>query len=112
MLTLMSFGSFAQTCETLDKLAQNKGIQFGTKYSFVAKGEKGSRVYFHSAPSDQCKINQLFIIPKDSVIAYQEFKNESKTWLYVMYISKDGTDTEGWMRENDLKISGSMSPLQ
>lgn len=112
VLSLVSFGTFAQSCESLDKYAQNKGIQYGTKYSFIAKGSKGNRVYFHSAPANECKIKNLFIIPNDSVVAYQEYKNQNKTWLYVMFIAKDGTDTEGWIQENNLKVSGSVSPIQ
>lgn len=113
LLATLSFGSLAQpSCQDLDKIAQDNGDQYGTKYSFTAQGPKGSRIYFHSAPSSNCKIKQLFIIPKDSVVAYQEFKNENQTWLYVMYIAKDGTDTEGWMLKKDLKVSGSIDPVQ
>ncbi|EHU1925339.1 hypothetical protein A1E71_RS18810 [Acinetobacter baumannii] len=100
----------ALTCSQLAKIADDNGIAYGTKYSFVVKGSKGFRTYFHSAPSSECKIKQLFLIPKDSVIAYQEFKNQNRTWIYVMYIDKNGNDTEGWVLENDFKISGSISP--
>ncbi|NNG82931.1 hypothetical protein [Acinetobacter sp. ANC 5378] len=100
----------ALTCSQLSKIADDNSIMYGTKYSFVVKGQKGFRTYFHSAPSAQCKIKQLFLIPKDSVVAYQEFKNENKTWLYIMYIDKNGKDTSGWMLERDFKISGSLSP--
>lgn len=112
MLSLISFSSFAQSCDGLDKFAQNKGIQYGIKYSFIAKGKKGSRVYFHSAPASECKSNGHFIIPSDSVIAYQEYKNQRKTWLYVMFVAKDGTDTVGWILEKDLKISNSIDYIQ
>ena len=98
----------AINCSQLSKIADDNSIPYGTKYSFVVKGQKGFRTYFYSAPSSECKIKQLFLIPKDSVVAYQEFNNENKTWLYVMYIDKNGKDTEGWVLENHFKVSGSL----
>lgn len=110
---IFSVGAWASPyCDRLAKIADDNGLMFGTKYSFIVKGQKGFRTYFHSAPSNECKIKNLFVIPKDSVIAYQEFKNENQTWLYVMYIDKDGNDTIGWVKERDFKISGSLSPVQ
>lgn len=100
------------SCDRLAKIADDNGTMFGTKYSFVVQGNKGFRTYFHSAPSNQCKIKNLFVIPKDSVIAYQEFKNENQTWLYVMYIDRNGNDTSGWVKARDFKISGSLSPAR
>ena len=100
----------AINCSQLSKIADDNSITYGTKASFVVQGQKGFRTYFHSAPSSQCKIKELFLIPKDSIVAYQEFKNQNKTWLYVMYIDKNGKDTSGWMLESDFKISGSLSP--
>ena len=102
----------ALTCSQLAKIADDNGIAYGTKYSFVVKGSKGFRTYFHSAPSSECKIKQLFLIPKDSVIAYQEFKNQNRTWIYVMYIDKNGNDTSGWVKARDFKVSGSLSPAR
>ena len=109
LLTICGNAS-AFTCNELSRIADENSIQYGTKYSFVVQGQKGFRTYFHSAPSAQCKIKQLFLIPKDSVVAYQEFKNEKETWLYVMYFGKDGNTTEGWVLEKHFKISGSLSP--
>jgi hypothetical protein len=106
----LSSGAWAN-CEDLNKLADKDGVYYGTKYAFTVKGEKGYRAYFHSAPSNKCKYAKTFIIPNDSVIGYQEFKNEKQNWIYVMYISKDGTDTSGWIKEKDLKISGRISPI-
>lgn len=110
MSLIVCSNASALNCAQLSKIADDNGLQYGTKASFVVQGEKGFRTYFHSAPSSQCKIKELFLIPKDSVIAYQEFKNQNKTWLYVMYIDKNGKDTSGWMLESDFKMSGSLSP--
>ena len=97
-------------CDQLAKIADDNGANYGAKYSYTVKGPKGYRSYFHTAPSEQCKMKNVFIIPKDSVIAYQEFKNENELWLYVMYISNNGVDTEGWVKAKDFKISGRISP--
>lgn len=102
----------AINCAQLSKIADDNGSMYGTKYSFVVQGQKGFRTYFHSAPSAQCKIKDLFLIPNDSVVGYQEFTNENRTWLYVMYVDKNGRDTSGWMLTKDLKISGSVSMTQ
>lgn len=108
-----SSGVYAQVnCSQLSELADNNGTMYGTKYIFIAQGNKGFRAYFHSAPSNQCKIKNLFVIPQNSVIAYQEFKNENKTWLFVMYIDKNGNDITGWVKEQDFKISSSLGPIQ
>lgn len=113
ILSTLSFGALANSaCDKLDKIADENGTMYGTKYNFVVTGPKGFRSYFHSAPSSQCKIKDLFIITGDSVIGYQEFKNENQTWLYVMYIDKNGNDTSGWIKLKDLKISGRLSPSQ
>ncbi|WP_111891234.1 hypothetical protein [Acinetobacter sp. MB5] len=97
-------------CDQLAKIADDNGANYGTKYSYTVKGPKGYRSYFHTAPSEKCKMKNVFIIPKDSVIAYQEFKNENELWLYVMYISNNGVDTEGWVKAKDFKVSGRINP--
>lgn len=113
MILACSSGAYAQVnCLQLGKIADDNGVMYGTKYFFVAQGDKGFRAYFHSAPSNQCKIKNLFVIPRDSVIAYQEFKNENQAWIFVMYVDKNGIDTTGWVKARDFKISSSLGPIQ
>ncbi|WP_088459422.1 hypothetical protein [Acinetobacter soli] len=107
----ISFGTLAD-CSKLSKIADDNSQDYGTKYSYTVQGQKGFRSYFHSAPSNSCKVKDLFLIPKDSVIAYSEFKNENQTWLFVMYVDKNGNDTEGWLKQRDLKLSGSVDPVR
>lgn len=110
IMLCISGGAWANTdCDRLSNIADDNGVFYGTKYIYTVQGPKGFRTNFHSAPSEQCKIKNLFLIPSDSVIAYQEFKNENHTWLYVMYIDKNGNDTTGWMREKDLKVASKLS---
>ena len=109
---MVSGGAWAGSCDRLSKIADDNGAHYGTKYSYTVIGNKGFRTYFHSAPANECKLKDLFIIPQDSVIAYQEFKNQNQTWMFVMYIDKNGNDSTGWVKAKDFKISGRFSPLQ
>lgn len=109
---LVAANAWAGDCTKLSKIAEDNGQEYGTKYSYTVQGKKGFRTYFHSAPSSSCRLNNTFIIPNDSVIAYSEFKNENKTWLYVMFIDKNGKDATGWVISNDFKISGRFSSVQ
>ncbi len=108
-LFLLSIKASAFSCEALAKLAKEEGGVSATKYSYTVTGNKGFRTYFHSAPTDQCKIKNLFIIPKDSVIAYQYIKNENKDWMYIMYLDKNGNYPTGWVLKKDFKETGTMN---
>lgn len=106
LLLFLSFNASALTCTELAKIADdNAGISI-TKYTYTVQGKNGFRTYFHSAPSSQCKIKDLFITPKDSVIAYSYFRYENRNWMYVMYLDKNGNETSGWVLEKDFKQSG------
>lgn len=108
--SLLSGGAWANaSCDKLSKIADNNGLLYGTKYTYTVQGKKGFRANFHSAPANECKIKDLFLIPNDSVIAYQQFTNENYTWLYVMYVDKNGNDTSGWVREKDFKVASKFS---
>lgn len=62
-LFLLSGKTSALTCMQLAKIADDNADTPRTKYSFVVKGGKGFRTYFHSAPSHECKIDGL-LAPK------------------------------------------------
>ena len=106
---LTSFKASAISCEELTKVAEdNSGIST-TKYTYTVQGKKGFRTYFHSAPSTKCKIKELFLIPKDSVIAYSYFIYENKKWMNIMYIDKKGNYPTGWVLEKDFKEQGKIN---
>lgn len=109
LLFISSFTLADMSCDRLSKIADDNGVLYGTKYIHTVQGKKGFRTYFYSAPSEQCKIKNLFLIPNDSVIAYQQFTNENRTWIYVMYVDKNGNDTMGWMKDADFKITSKFS---
>lgn len=96
-------------CDQLAKIAENNGEVQGL---YKVKSLKGLRSYFYSAPSEQCKSKNVFIISKDTVFMYQKVKNENQWWMYVMYTANDGvTDTQGWVKVRDFdKLAGRTSP--
>jgi len=96
-----------QDCNQLNEIAKKDGpLYLSKKPTYQVIGNKGFRTYFYSAPSNACKIKSLFLIPKDNVYAYQEFKNGNETWIYVMYQDKNDTYPSGWMKKSDFRING------
>lgn len=108
--------AFALSCNELEKIADdNKAIynpylyndDTGAPtnydpYQSTVKGNKGYRTYFHSAPSAQCKIKNLFIIANDTVTVDYSFRYENQEWLSVTYWNKHADSTSGWIVAKDL----------
>ena len=67
------------------------------------------RLPFFSAPSPQCAIPGVFVIPKDELIVYAQ---TASGWSSVVYMSQAGNDVSGWVRSNRLKTTGTMGPSQ
>ncbi|ENW20972.1 hypothetical protein [Acinetobacter haemolyticus] len=106
-LVINSSGLYAKpTCSELSNIADNNYVELDTLELQKLIIPKGQREFFHSAPSAQCKLNKVFIIPDDVVTAYYTFQNENKTWLYVVYTSKNGEKTAGWVTKNNFRFLG------
>lgn len=60
------------------------------------------RLYFHNAPNEKCINKNIFVIPGDNLSAYQEFGE----WSQVMFVSKTGEMTSGWVITKRLKFIG------
>jgi len=68
------------------------------------------RLQFYSAPSTQCAVKGVFIIPNDQVVTYAETKDG---WSSVMYVNpRTGNDVSGWVRSERLKATGTLGPRQ
>jgi hypothetical protein len=68
------------------------------------------RLQFHSAPDERCRMEGVFVVPKDEVIAYAE---TADGWTNVMYVNpKTNRDVQGWVRSKRLKIKGTIAPRQ
>ena len=105
LTALLSSGAWADTnCQKLSDFADNNYQELDALDVMKVTAQKGTRVYFHNAPSQNCKINQKFIIPNDQVVAYYSIKNEGQEWLYVVYTSKNNIKTTGWVKKRDFKF--------
>ncbi|MGM1003057.1 hypothetical protein [Acinetobacter haemolyticus] len=108
LLSLIAFNcsvaNAKATCTELSNIADNNYVELDALELQKFIGSKGEKAFFHSAPSAQCKLNKVFIIPDDVVTAYYTFQNEDKTWLYVVYTSKEGKKTAGWIPKNNFRF--------
>lgn len=94
------------TCSELSKIADNNYVELDALELQKFNGSKGQKNYFHSAPAKSCQLNKVFIIPNDIVTAYYSFKNEGETWLFVVYESKSGKKTSGWVEKKNFTFLG------
>jgi hypothetical protein len=68
------------------------------------------RLQFYSAPNLNCAMSGVFVIPKDTLIAYAQSNNG---WSSVMYSNpRTGDVVRGWVRSSRLKETGTMGPSQ
>ena len=68
------------------------------------------RLQFYSAPDFHCRMDGIFVIPRDELISYAE---TSDGWTSVMYVNpRTGKDVSGWVRSERLKQTGTMGPKQ
>ena len=96
-------------CKALDAKANDAGDRipgYAAGRVVIGKG----RAQFHSAPDAGCRMQGVFVIPGDRLIAYTEYKG----WTAVMFVNlKTGTDAEGWVESARLKADGTgISPRQ
>jgi hypothetical protein len=68
------------------------------------------RLQFYSAPSFRCRMNGVFVVPRDELIAYGETNDG---WSSVMYVNpRTGNNVSGWVRSERLKQTGTVGPKQ
>jgi hypothetical protein len=68
------------------------------------------RLQFHSAPNSNCRMNSVFVIPRDELITYAQTNDG---WSSVTYTNpKTGQDASGWVRSTRLKETGTVGPRQ
>lgn len=107
VITLCCSGSYAKVaCNELGHIADNNYVELDALELQKFNGTKGQKNYFHSAPARSCKLNKVFIIPNDIVTAYYSFENEGETWLFVVYKSKSGKKTSGWVEKKNFTFLG------
>ena len=60
------------------------------------------RLYFYTAPNEKCINKNSFVILNDVLFTYEEFG----AWTQVMFNSKTGEPTFGWVKTQRLKFTG------
>lgn len=93
-----------------------KEPQAGTKeapiFSPPMAGEVtgAGRLQFYSAPRIRCRMDGVFVIPKDELI---EYARTNDGWSSVSYTNpKTGNNVSGWVRSARLKAKGAVGPKQ
>lgn len=101
--SIFSVGVWASpNCEKLAQLAESSASNYGDDATAIIQGKKGSRAYFYTAPSNQCKTT-TFVIPKDRITLMQDIKSEGETWVYVAFSGGEvPTLTHGWMKKSNI----------
>jgi hypothetical protein len=108
-LTVLSLSAPAfaakAVCNSISKQVENEEVFFSPPATHEVIGDE--RLYFYTAPNDNCRSKDVFVIPGDTLITYTEFKG----WYSVMYINpKTGKDYDGWVRSERLKRTGTIRP--
>lgn len=108
ILLLCAFlsSAMAQAACTEPQAGSDQAPAFSPPLSQVVTGT--GRLQFHSAPDSACPMKDVFIIPKDQVIAYAQTRDG---WSSVMYLNpRTGNDVSGWVRSARLKTVGAIGP--
>ena len=97
------------SCEQLSERGHQSGIRvpgYLATYEVVGDG----RLQFYSAPDRGCKITGVFVVPRDRLTAYVEYKG----YTAVLYIGgKNGEEPMGWVLSSRLRATGTgISPKQ
>jgi hypothetical protein len=107
ILALLLFsGSAFAACE--EPAIGTRAIpSFSPPLSTVVVG--AGRLQFYSAPNSGCAMKDVFVIPKDELIAYAQ----SGGWTSVMYSNpRTGNSVLGWVKSSRLKTTGAVGPRQ
>ena len=92
-------------CDRLLTQPENEQMHFSPIEGYKVVGE--GKLSFHSAPDAKCRTNDVFVIPKDHLVGYSEYKG----WYSVMYVNpKTDEDFEGWLDSRRLESTGTMGP--
>lgn len=72
-------------------------------YQYKVAGS--GRLFLHTGPNEKCIDKNLFVIPGDDLVAYNEYGKNGE-WSRVMFISKTGKDYSGWVLTSRLMFIG------
>ncbi|GKW26128.1 hypothetical protein PEC311524_37220 [Pectobacterium carotovorum subsp. carotovorum] len=60
------------------------------------------RTYLYSAPNENCKFKDIFLIAGDKIDVYAEYSG----FFSMMYLKKNGEPVTGWIHSNSVKPIG------
>jgi len=93
----------AKNCQAANARAEAAGDNFIPPVE--ARITEGGRAQFYSAPEPSCEMKGVFLIPNDYVFGHVSYKG----WTQVMFVNeKTGKDTQGWIKNDRLKVSGQL----
>jgi len=88
----------ASQCEDIDHDSYRGQVNItpvNSGYEVFGEG----RLYFYSAPEEQCINKNIYMVRGDQVEAYAEYNN----YLFIIYFTKVGHEVSGWVKKNRLK---------
>ncbi|MFC3847952.1 hypothetical protein ACFOPX_05340 [Helicobacter baculiformis] len=88
LATCLQFCDASQT-KALQARFKDQEVQAHPLKTIVGKG----RAYFYSAPNKHCKINDLFLIPKDRVYLLQQ----QDAFSFIAFRRKNGEIIKSWI---------------
>lgn len=97
LFPLLSWGG----CDELNLIAERYQDLTPASES-VYKVVDTNRVYFYSAPNEECKIKNLFIIKGDLINLYAEYKGFSS----VVFFKENGGPVSGWIHSKSILPTG------
>ena len=101
VFVLLVSGPALADCKEPETGTKNVPI-FSPPLSEVVIG--AGRLQFYSAPDPNCAMKEVFVIPKDQLIAYAQ---SNDGWSSVMYVNpRTGDSVSGWVRTSRLKQTG------
>lgn len=80
----------------LDISASENSLKISPPKEMIVSTQE--RLYFYSVPNDECKINGLFVVNKDHLLAYHKNKN----FTYVNYLTKENKIISGWVHSSGI----------
>ncbi len=97
------FNDCLQYCDFSQNLAlqeqyKDKNVVFVIQNEIIGTHAK-ERAYFYSAPNERCKINNLFLIPKDR---FNLLQNRGE-FSFVAYKRKNGEILKLWIKSDRVK---------
>jgi hypothetical protein len=102
LVASVALASDKATCKKLDDAANQAGDRI-PGYQAMREVIGKDHLPFYAAPDRGCTMSGVFVVPKDKLIAYVEYKG----YTAVMYTGgKNGEQPAGWVLSSRLRATG------